>query len=134
MHPTASELTTLLRTLNEIKADAKAGIFNEYRVGICAVLAKSLYKKLIDMEENHRFNLSIELRDWVMQYVASWSDYSGCVVYPIPQQHTDQFRDVSYFMTASDKELWKGNQLSLRISLLNHLIQCVNKELQNASK
>lgn len=89
--------------LTQLHARAVAGNVARPYVGICGQPGGSMF----------------DLLEFIVVYAPSWQHYSGELEKPVPGTRGD---------TASG-QLWRGDQLTLRLDLINHIRTELMKEL-----
>jgi len=57
--------------------------------------------------------------DMVVRYCREWPEFSGDCGFPVS----------GWDVYSSGRSLWAGNQLKLRLSLINHIMDCIELEL-----
>lgn len=104
---TLSEPTILGISLHNMYCDAVLGSYREEQRGICALLYAEVQKH----------GSTKNPTNWVCDTAKSWPDHSKSWAFPIPKTNGNNFAYLS-----RHRKLWVGEQLELRLSLLNHLI------------
>lgn len=111
----------LVRILKEIYADGESGAIAQninQQFGVCGVLADRLSLA--------RFNTYT----WVEDHVTTWAHFSGDMGYPVPSNQPGVTPKMYYDNNRDG--LWQGEQLALRLSLIQHLIAACEAKDQQA--
>ena len=101
--------------------DIKAGNFDE-GYGICSNLSDKVNSQVPTSERG-------ELSEILKQAFYTWPKFSGDINYPI----NDPYNRVSAHRAYGDLPKWTGEYGALRFELLDHVIDCLKKEIESAT-
>lgn len=96
---------SILSQLKQLEQDALDGCVECQYFGVC-----------------HAINGDIN-----REYIKSWSEFSGDEIYPIFDDTNEEY-DTPSDQFSDIHNLWEGEQLNKRLSLLDHLINCYENE------
>lgn len=110
----------LVKLLERVTDEETLSVMSE-EPGICSLIDNLCYNLTghyrikFGESTNHASNL-------IKTYYDEWEHFSGSFAFPVlvPEQEGDP----EYQYTDLDYSHWTGKQLEMRISLLNHLIEC----------
>lgn len=100
--------------------DIKAGNFDK-EYGICSNLRNKVYGEGLD---------PYELWLIMQQAFYTWPKFSGDINYPI----NDPYNEVSAHRVYDQLPKWTGEYGALRFELLDHVIDCLKKEIESATR
>ena len=111
-----------LQLMLDAALDIKAGNFDK-GYGICSNLS---YKVNNQVEESERY----ESEQILKQAFYTWPKFSGDVQVPID----DPYNEVSAHRAYGYLPKWVGEYGALRFELLDHVIDCLKKEIKSATR
>ena len=111
-----------LQLMLDAAIDIKAGNFDK-GYGICSNLSNKVNSQV---EESERYD------SWqiLKQAFYTWPKFSGDVNFPI----NDPYNRVSAHRVYGDLPKWTGEYGALRFELLDHVIDCLKREIESATR
>ena len=111
-----------LQLMLDAALDIKAGNFDE-GYGICTNLKNKVNDEVEELEryESERYEAGQILK----QAFYKWPKFSGDVQFPI----NDPYNEVSAHNAYAKLPKWTGEYGALRFELLDHVIDCLKKEI-----
>lgn len=73
-----------------------------------------------NIDSYYFFNDIEEFTPDLSEYFKTWEHFSGSTTFPVPSSDPDKTPQAFYQLCDN---LWQGQQLEYRVSLLNHIIQ-----------
>ena len=110
-----------LQLMLDAALDIKAGNFDK-EYGICGNLSDKVYDEV--PEECY------DPRQILKQAFYTWPKFSGDVQFPI----NDPYNEVSAHNAYVQLPKWEGEYGALRFELLDHIINCLKKEIKSATR
>ena len=112
-----------LQLMLDAALDIKAGNFDK-RYGICTNLSDKVDNQVEESEERYDSGQILK------QAFYTWPKFSGDVGYPI----NDPYNEVSAHRAYGYLPKWVGEYGALRFELLDHIINFIEKEIENATR
>jgi hypothetical protein len=112
-----------LQLMLDAALDIKAGNFDE-DVGICSNLSDKVNSQIEESEERYESHQILE------QAFCTWPKFSGDANFPIndPYNRDPAYRAYNYLPK------WIGEYGALRFELLDHIIDCLKREIESATR
>ena len=111
-----------LQPMLDAALDIKAGNFNE-EYGICTNLSNKVLSQDEELDRE-------ELEHILKQAFYTWPKFSGDVNFPI----LDPYNKVSTSRAYCELPKWVGEYGALRFELLDHVIDCLKREIESATR
>ena len=114
-----------LQLMLDAALDIKAGNFNK-GYGICGNLSNKVISAVEESEHYDSYQI-------LKQVFYTWPKFSGDAQYPI-NDPDDPYNEVSAHRAYGYLPKWTGEYGALRFELLDHVIDCLKKEIESATR